>query len=94
MSAFADLLVTFGQQSGTPKPRRAELPWRVAGALPGVWNATLAVAPGSPLVQTREVSPWSIYLLGELARYDSLAAPADPLGAFVMDLRSGKERAE
>ncbi len=47
----------------------------------------------SALVQTRDVAPWSVWLLGELVRYDALVAPADPLGAFVMDLRAGRANA-
>ena len=92
MSAFADFLVTFGAPTTAPPTRRPENAWRPAGALQLVWSASLAADVASTLVQTRDVAPWSVWLLGELSRYDSLSVPADPLGAFVLDLRSGREK--
>lgn len=91
MNAFADFHVTFGDNAAAPA--RARLPenaWRPAGELPGAWSAFLAAGAASTLVQTRDVAPWSVWLVGELGRYDALAAPADPLGAFVLDLRAGR----
>ena len=92
MSAFADFLVTFGAAASAPPKRRSDEPWRPAGAMAGAWNALLAAGPASTLVRTRDVRPWSVWMLGELTRYDSLSAPADPLGAFALDLRMGREQ--
>jgi len=92
MSAFADFHVSFGA-AATPTPARLEQPWRPAGEAPGAWRAWVAAEAARGLVQTRTVAPWSVWLVGELVRYDALSAPADPLGAFVLDLRNGKENA-
>jgi len=93
VSAFADFLIIFGSQAPAPPVRRSEYPWRPAGIPSDTWNASIAAPSGSPLAQTREVGPWSVWLFGELTRYDALSAPADRLGAFVLDLRAGRERA-
>jgi asparagine synthetase B (glutamine-hydrolysing) len=94
VNAFADFQVNFGAEAELPPlPRLAENVWRAARTEPGSWTASIAAAPASTLVQTRDVAPWSVWLLGELLRYDALSVPADPLGAFVLDLRAGRERA-
>jgi hypothetical protein len=93
VSAFADIQITFGTPTGALPTRRTANGWRASGEMSGVWSAALAADPASTLVQTRDVAPWSVWLIGELLRYDSLSAPADPLGAFVLDLRKGKENA-
>ena len=90
MSAFADFHVSFGAAAAAPAPQRLEHPWRAAGTQPGAWAAWVAADPARTLLQTRTVAPWSVWLVGELTRYDALTAPADPLGAFVLDLRSSK----
>ena len=93
MSAFADFQVTFGADGTSPPiSRRPAHAWRPAGTLPGAWNASLAADAASTLVQTRTVAPWSVWSLGAIGRYDSLSPPADPLGAFVLDLRAGKAK--
>ena len=91
MNAFADFHVTFNDDGAPPVARFTAAPWRRVSAMAGSWTAYLAAPPASTIVQTREVAPWSVWLIGELVRYDSLSAPADPLGAFVLDLRSGRE---
>ena len=93
MSAFADFHVTLRADAPAPALARRDHPWRAAGAHAGAWSAWIAADAARGLVQTRTVAPWSVWLVGELARYDALAAPADPLGAFVLDLRNGKPHA-
>ena len=88
MSAFADFHVTFDADAPAPTPARREHPWRAAASHAGAWRAWVAADAARGLEQTRTVSPWSVWLVGELSRYDALVAPADPLGAFVLDLRN------